>query len=72
MESAVNSIFSPIFPDKPNSGVLAETLDIDKLRKEAVAIPTEIEKEDRGHYWWEDKPLMDFYQTVFQSGCFST
>ena len=69
MESAVNSMFSPIFSNKPNSEVLAETLDIDKLREAVVARLAEIEKEDRGHYWWEDKPLMDLIQTVYQSGC---
>ena len=69
MESAVNHMFLPILPGKLNSEVLAEALDIERLREEVVGRLSQIEKEDRGHFWWQDNELMDIFKTVYQSGC---
>jgi len=68
VDSAVNTLFSEISPGKLNSEILAETLVIDKLREEVVRRLTQIEKLDLG-FWWQDKDLMEMFNSVFKSGC---
>jgi len=69
MESAVNSLFSPIMPGKQNAEILAEALEVEKLREEVVDRLSQIEAQDQGHFWWQDHKLMDIFRTVYESGC---
>lgn len=69
MESAVNSMFSPLLPGKKNSEILAETLDIDRLREDVVKRLTKIVELDEGQFWWQDNELMEIFKAVYKSGC---
>jgi hypothetical protein len=58
-----------VLPGKINSEVFNETCDIECLRAEVVARLTEIEKDDSGQYWWQDKQLRSIFESVYKSGC---
>lgn len=69
MDSIVSLIFSVVLPGKENIEVFNEALEIEKLREEVVARLINLEKEDLGRFWWEDKALMNLFETVYKSGC---
>lgn len=69
MDSAANSFFSVIMPGKENRDFFDEAIVIEKLRKEVVSRLIEIEKQGDNPFWWQDKPLMDLFATVYESGC---
>lgn len=64
---AAKRYFSPISPNKDNGRVIAETVEIEKLRKFVVARLTTIEKEWEAG-WWEDKELMRMFDKLFITG----
>lgn len=69
MNPAANIYFSKILPDKKNSAVLQDAVEIAELRKKVVACLERIEKEDAGEPWWKDAELMSIFEAVYTSGC---
>jgi len=68
MDSATNSLFSRINPDKENSDIFTETVEIYKLREEIIARLTLLEENDFGLFWWQDLKIMEIFKMLFESG----
>lgn len=68
MNSLVNDV-ERVDPQKENVDVFEEALALEELRKEVVKRLIWIEKNYTGQFWWEDKPLMNLFLTLYKSGC---
>ncbi len=68
MNSLVNDV-EKVDPQKENAEVFEETLALEELRKEVIERLEWIEKNDTGQFWWEDKPLINLFMTLYKCGC---
>lgn len=70
MNTLINDL-DKVIQDKENTEVFEETLELEELRKQVVSRLEWIEKNDSGQFWWEDKPLIDLFITLYKCGCIS-
>jgi len=68
MDSFLNTSFPKIVEDKTNAEVMAGLVGSVYFREVVVKHLERIENEDLGHFWWEDKVLMSFFEELFKAG----
>ncbi len=69
MDPEVDTFFEKVLPERENSELFRETLQMAQLREEVIKNLTRFEAEDFGHFWWQDKELMGLFEELYKSGC---
>lgn len=69
MDSEANTYFDKLLPEKENSEIFNEALQITEFREAVVKNLTRFEAEDVGHFWWQDKGLMSLFEELYKGGC---
>lgn len=65
----INESFPIVLSGRDNMDVFNEALEIQKFGDEVIERLRWIEENDPGYSWWEDKELMELFNSLYRCGC---